>query len=45
MQYVEGTDLAVLVKDKGPPPLGQAQDCTLQAARGLQYAHEHGAVH
>jgi eukaryotic-like serine/threonine-protein kinase len=45
MQYVAGTDLSALVKEKGPLPLGQALDCTLQAARGLQYAHEHGVVH
>ncbi|MCY2994967.1 MAG: bifunctional serine/threonine-protein kinase/formylglycine-generating enzyme family protein [Planctomycetota bacterium] len=45
MQYVEGIDLAALVKEQGPLPVGQALDCILQAARGLQYAHEHGVVH
>ena len=44
-EYVDGTDLAAIVKEKGPLPLGQALDCILQAARGLQYAHEHGVVH
>ncbi|MCY2992153.1 MAG: SUMF1/EgtB/PvdO family nonheme iron enzyme [Planctomycetota bacterium] len=45
MAYVEGTDLLTLVKQQGPLPLDQALDCILQAARGLQYAHEHGVVH
>ncbi len=45
MEYVEGTDLLTLVKQQGPLPLDQALDCILQAARGLQYAHEHGVVH
>ncbi len=45
MQYVEGSDLSSIVKKSGPLPLDQALDCILQAARGLQYAHEHGVVH
>ena len=45
MEYVDGTDLSSLVKKRGPLPLDQALDCILQAARGLQYAHEHGVVH
>jgi len=45
MEYVDGTDLASLVKERGPLPLDQALDCILQAARGLEYAHQHGVVH
>jgi len=45
MEYVEGTDLAWLVNDKGPLPLGKAVDCILQAAKGLQYAHGADVTH
>jgi serine/threonine protein kinase/formylglycine-generating enzyme required for sulfatase activity len=45
MQFVEGTDLASLVKDNGPLPVDKAIHCVLQAARGLEYAHEQGVVH
>jgi len=45
MQYVEGTDLAVLVKRRGQLPVEQAVDYILQAAVGLQYAHARGVIH
>ena len=45
MQYVDGRDLAAIVKEHGPLPVAQAANCILQAARGLQYAHEQGVVH
>jgi formylglycine-generating enzyme required for sulfatase activity len=45
MEYVLGTDLARLVKDKGPLPTAQACEYIRQAALGLQHAHEHGLVH
>ncbi|NUQ62837.1 MAG: SUMF1/EgtB/PvdO family nonheme iron enzyme [Pirellulales bacterium] len=45
MEYVDGSDLATRVKKHGPLPLERALDCILQAARGLQYAHENGVVH
>ena len=45
MEYVEGKDLAAVVKEHGPLPVAQAVDYILQAARGLQYAHEQGIVH
>jgi serine/threonine-protein kinase len=38
MEYVQGQDLSALVKERGPLPIGQAVDCVIQAARGLQYA-------
>ncbi len=45
MEYVEGTDLAKLVKQVGPLPLEQASAYVRQVALGLQHAHEHGMVH
>ncbi|MBX3444945.1 MAG: protein kinase [Planctomyces sp.] len=45
MEYVEGEDLASLVKRTGPRPLNDAVNLILQAARGLDYAHAQGIVH
>lgn len=45
MEYVQGADLARLVKQAGPLSLGRACDCIRQAALGLQHAHEHGLIH
>jgi serine/threonine protein kinase len=45
MQYVEGTSLSALVKEQGPLPIDLAISCILQAARGLEYAHNRGVVH
>jgi formylglycine-generating enzyme required for sulfatase activity len=45
MEYVEGTDLARLVADRGPLPVAVACDYVRQAALGLQHAFERGLVH
>jgi serine/threonine protein kinase len=45
MEYVDGHNLAEVVKKQGPLPIGLACALLLQAARGLQYAHEMGMVH
>jgi serine/threonine-protein kinase len=45
MEYVEGTDLARLVKENGPLPVDKACDYIRQAALGLQHAFENGLVH
>jgi serine/threonine protein kinase len=45
MQYVDGKDLATIVKDNGPLGVREAVEYILQAARGLQYAHGKGIVH
>jgi formylglycine-generating enzyme required for sulfatase activity/tRNA A-37 threonylcarbamoyl transferase component Bud32 len=45
MEYVEGLDLAKLVKAHGPLPVANACYYVHQAALGLQHAHEHGMVH
>ena len=45
MEYVEGLDLARLVKAKGPLPVDRACYFAHQAALALQHAHEEGMVH
>ncbi len=45
MEYVEGCDLARLVRERGPLPVAKALDYTIQAARGLEYAHARGVIH
>jgi serine/threonine-protein kinase len=45
MEYVEGTDLARLVRQYGRLPVAHACEFVRQAALGLQHAHEHGLVH
>lgn len=45
MEYVEGSDLATLVKDRGPLSIEVAVSHLLQAAKGLAFAHSKGIVH
>jgi serine/threonine protein kinase/WD40 repeat protein len=45
MEYVEGTDLAKLVKKNGPLAVVDACEYIRQAALGLQHACERGMVH
>ena len=45
MEYVDGRDLGAEVARGGPLSVAEAVDCTLQAARGLEYAHGRGFVH
>jgi len=45
MEYVDGLDLAALVRKRGPLSIAAAVDYTLQAARGLAYAHAEGVIH
>lgn len=45
MEFVDGNDLASLLKSGGPFSVEKAVDCVLQAARGLAFAHENGIVH
>lgn len=44
-EYVPGTDLRKLVRNRGPLPMGQAAMVIAQAAMGLQYAHSLGIIH
>lgn len=45
MEYVDGVDLAKIVKDQGPLSVADACDYIRQVATGLQHAHERGMVH
>src|SRR5204863_6804986 len=45
MEYVDGQDLAKLVKGQGPLPVAYACYCAREAALGLQHAHEKKMVH
>lgn len=45
MEFVDGTNLADLIKQRGPLTTKQACDYIRQAAMGLQHAHEQGMVH
>ncbi|MBI1246829.1 protein kinase [bacterium] len=45
MEYVPGSDLTSLVKQSGPLAIDRALECILQAAQGLEYAHQQGVVH
>ncbi len=45
MEYVEGENLADLVRRRGPLSVAHASHFTYQAALGLQHAHERGMVH
>ncbi len=45
MEFVDGTDLATVVQQRGPLDVSQACDYIAQAARGLQHAYEKGMVH
>ncbi len=44
-EYVPGTDLRQLVRRQGPLTVQQAANVIMQAAHGLQYAHEQGLIH
>ncbi len=45
MEYVPGHDLARVLEQLGPLPVGLAIDYVTQAAEGIQYAHRKGIVH
>lgn len=44
-EYVEGTDLAQLVRTSGPLTVRESLELVLQAARGLEAVHAAGIVH
>ena len=45
MEFVEGQSLGDLLRKDGPLPPESAAGYILQAARGLQFAHERGMIH
>jgi len=50
MEFIDGPDLGEVVKRESDPatgglPVEKALDYTLQAARGLSYAHSRGIIH
>jgi serine/threonine protein kinase len=45
MEYVEGSDLARVVAERGPLPVAEACNYVSQAALGLQHAFERGMIH
>jgi serine/threonine protein kinase len=45
MELVEGRDVRSLVKEKGPLPVATAIDIIMQAAQGLECAHQNGVIH
>lgn len=45
MEYIDGKNLAEVVRQRGPLPILQACRIARQACLGLQHAHEHGLVH
>jgi eukaryotic-like serine/threonine-protein kinase len=45
MEFVEGAPLSNVIRNKGKLSVKQSVDLIVQAAHGLQYAHEHGVVH
>lgn len=44
-EYVPGMDLRHLIKSRGPLPISLASKIIMQAALGLDYAHQQGLVH
>lgn len=45
MEFVEGRDLARVIKEDGPLPISAAMNYFRQAAEGLSHAHQRGIVH
>jgi hypothetical protein len=45
MAYVDGQDLARIVRERGPLPTGEACGLVVQIAEGLQAIHDEGIVH
>jgi serine/threonine protein kinase len=45
MEFIDGQDLATVIRKQGPLSVAAALNCALQAARGLEYAHGRGIIH
>ena len=44
-EFVDGSDLASILRQHGGLPISQAVDYVLQVAKGLEYAHGEGVIH
>jgi eukaryotic-like serine/threonine-protein kinase len=45
MSYVNGSDLSQTVRKQGPLSVTKTVDCVMQAATGLEHAHQQGIAH
>jgi serine/threonine-protein kinase len=45
MEYLDGNDLGVVLKNEGPQPWARARPILMQIAKALRAAHEHGIIH
>ena len=45
MEFVRGSDLGHVLREKGRLSPREAANYVLQAARGLKFAHDHGLIH
>lgn len=45
MEYVKGRDIQTMVNEGGPLPCAEAARYIIQAAAGLQHAHDNGLIH
>ena len=45
MEYLDGRDLARVLKEDGPLPIADAVDCILQVCEALRHAHAAGIIH
>jgi serine/threonine-protein kinase len=45
MEYLRGQDLAQMLRERGPIPVGEALDYMLQACEALAEAHRAGIIH
>lgn len=45
MEYIPGTDLKSILKERGALPVEEAVRLLIQAARGIGYAHRMGLIH
>lgn len=45
MEYLHGRELRDVLNENKMLPVSQVLDITIQVAKGLSYAHEHGIVH
>jgi serine/threonine-protein kinase len=45
MEFIDGTDLKHVLRDRGALPAEQALDVAIQVAEGLQAVHDEGIIH